>query len=503
MLELFQSLGLGKARVWFCLAITLVLTGCANGDGTLDVTVPASTAAAPKAGNVILFIGDGMGVSTVTAARIHAGQKLGLDGEEHALSFEQFPELALVKTYNTDLQVPDSAGTMTALVTGAKTRAGVISVAPDAARGDCSAGLKVPLATLLEQAEAVGKRTGVVTTTRITHATPAATYSHSPDRDWEDDKALPQAAAEDGCVDIAAQMLSVDQRPDSDGIDVMLGGGRANFLPEGAPDPEYDVPVGRREDGRHLIDEWLAGGADRSYFWNREAFVQAMQTATPGRSQLLGLFEPSHLQWDADRDQALEPSLAEMTTSAIRFLQQDNSAGYFLMVEAGRIDHAHHMGNAYRALEDTLALDVAVQAALAAVNLDDTLIVVTADHSHTLTMSGYPTRGNPILGKVKSADGSFIADVNGHPYTTLGYANGRGPVSPLPDVTDVDTTDKEYLQAVAVPLQVETHAGEDVAAYAIGRNAAALGGVMEQNLLYGVMYQALFGTEPALRDASR
>ncbi|MFK7912618.1 MAG: alkaline phosphatase [Pseudomonadales bacterium] len=493
-----------RARLWIALAGAVLLIGCANGDAVRDAAVNDSAGiASSRGGNVILFVGDGMGVSTVTAARIFAGQKLGLDGEEHTLSFERFPQLALVKTYNTDLQVPDSAGTMTALVTGAKTRAGVLSVAPSAPRGDCAAALEVPLATLLQQAEAAGKRTGLVSTARITHATPAATYAHSPDRDWEDDAALPEAAAKAGCIDIATQMLAVDQRSDSDGIDLMLGGGRANFLPEGALDPEYEKPVGRRKDGRHLINDWLASVKDRSYVWNRDAFLQVMQNAQPGRSQVLGLFEPSHMQWEADRTQAQEPSLAELTASAIRFLQQDNVEGYFLMVEAGRIDHAHHMGNAHRALEDTLALDAAVQAALEAVDLQDTLILVTADHSHTLTMSGYPARGNPILGKVALPDGTFIPDANGQPYTTLGYANGRGPVSPLPDVTDVDTTDKDYLQAVAVPLAIETHAGEDVAAYATGRNATALGGVMEQNLLYGVMYDALFGADPKAQELRR
>lgn len=481
---------------WLVAALLLV-SACAVSDteqAAPTVNEPADNA---RSGNVILFLGDGMGVSTVTAARIHAGQKLGLAGEEHALFFEGFPEVALVKTYNTDLQVPDSAGTMTALVTGEKTRAGVLSVAASAARGDCAAALEVPLTTLLQQAEAAGKRTGLVSTARITHATPAALYSHSPDRDWEDDAALPKEAAAAGCRDIALQMLTFDAHSDSDGIELMLGGGRANFLPKGAVDPEYELPIGRRLDGRNLIDEWQAAGADRSYAWNRAGFEQAMRAAAPGRSQVLALFEPSHMQWETDRKTTLEPSLAELTRSAVQFLQQDNEQGFFLMIEAGRIDHAHHMGNAYRALEDTLALDAAVQAAAELVDLEDTLILVTADHSHTLTMSGYPARGNPILGKVALPDGSYLPDANGQPYTTLGYANGRGAVHPLPDLTDVDTADQDYLQVAAVPLAVETHAGEDVAAYAIGRNAAALGGVMEQNLLYNVMHDALFGSKGA------
>lgn len=496
------SRGLLLALCSLALAAGCASESGAQGAGTLAGGAASATSVPAAAGrNVILFLGDGMGISTVTAARIHAGQKLGLAGEEHTLSFEQFPHVALVKTYNTDLQVPDSAGTMTALVTGAKTRAGVLSVGASAGRADCAASLQVPLSTLLQQAEAAGKRTGIISTARITHATPAATYAHSPDRDWEDDSELPAAAVDQGCVDIARQMLEFDQRGDSDGIDLMLGGGRANFLPKGAVDPEYDLPVGRRLDQRNLIETWTAASNQRAYVWNRNDFIAAMTAADPGRTQVLGLFEPSHMQWEADRDADAEPSLAEMTRRAITFLQADNPDGFFLMVEAGRIDHAHHMGNAYRALEDTLALDAAVAAALELTSLENTQIVVTADHSHTLTISGYPARGNPILGKVALPDGRFMPDANGKPYTTLGYANGAGAVTPLPDLTDVDTAAKDYLQAAAVPMAIETHAGEDVAAYATGVNAAALGGVMEQNLLYEVMRTALLGAPSTAVEA--
>ena len=117
------------------LVCTAVLMGCVE---TTDSPPASSPPQPPAAGsiarNVILFIGDGMGVSTVTAARIFDGQSLGLRGEEHTLIFETFPHVALVKTYNTNQQVPDSAGTATAMMTGMKTRAGVINIGPDAQR---------------------------------------------------------------------------------------------------------------------------------------------------------------------------------------------------------------------------------------------------------------------------------------------------------------------------------------------------------------------------------
>ena len=92
-----------------------------------------------RAKNVILFVGDGMSLTTVAAARILEGQRRGAPGEENRLAWEHFPHTALSRTYNTDAQTPDSAGTMSAMATGIKTRSGVLSIAPEAERGDCAA----------------------------------------------------------------------------------------------------------------------------------------------------------------------------------------------------------------------------------------------------------------------------------------------------------------------------------------------------------------------------
>ena len=262
----------------------------------------------------------------------------------------------------------------------------------------------------------------------------------------------------------------------------------------GYPDPEYLNEIGVRADGRNLVDEWLKAGADRSYVWNTQQFSML----DPGASgPVLGLFEPTAMQFEADRITAGEgePSLAGMTAFAINSLQ-GSKPGFFLMVEGGRIDHAHHYGTAYRALTDTLALDAAVAEALALTDPAHTLILVTADHSHTFTIAGYPRRGNPILGKVEVAPGKYSLDAGGKPYTTLGYSNGPGYREEYPDLTDVDTGALDYLQVAGVPTASETHGGEDVAAYAHGLGAHRLGGVIEQNLLYDVMFEALFGRAP-------
>ena len=461
-----------------------------------------------KARNVILFVGDGMGVSTVTAARILEGQRLGGPGEEHQLAFEQLPFLALSKTYSVNQQTSDSAPTATALVTGVKTRGGSLGVDETLGEGvqDAAVTAQHALTTILELAEAHGLATGIVTTTRITHATPAANYAHTSNRDWESDASLPDAAT---VPDIAAQLVAAQQKY---GIEVVLGGGRTQFKPRTVADPEYPARTGGRKDGRDLVDEWLAARPGSKYVWNAEQFAAI---DSQGTQHLLGLFEPSHMQYEADRrptdgtaarDGAGEPSLAEMTAKAIGILR-NNDKGYYLMVEGGRIDHAHHAGNAYRALTDTIALSDAVRTALALTDPSDTLVIVTADHSHVFNIAGYPQRGNPILGLVvEPGSGKPARASDGKPYTTLGYLNGRGyatfPPTRRPDgerpirtgryVEARDEVESPgFHQEALVPLGSETHGGEDVAIYAGGPQAYLFRGTMEQNTVFHVMRKAL------------
>ena len=457
-----------------------------------EASLKAAIAQVPSTGvarNVILFIGDGMGISTITAARILAGQQNGNRGEENLLSFETFPNVALIKTYNTDMQVPDSAGTMSAMMTGEKTRAGVLGVDENVTPGECTSQSGHELKTLLEEFEESGRASGVVTTTRVTHATPAATYAHTVHRDWESDADMPADAARAGCHDIARQLIEFHA---GDGIEVVLGGGRAEFLPEAVADPEYPGKAGRRRDERNLVSEWQKRNPGGAYVWNMAKFAAVDPAVT---TRLLGLFEPSHMQYEADRtrDPGGEPSLAEMTAKAIAILAP-NAKGFFLMVEGGRIDHAHHSGNAYRALTDTIAFADAVARARELTDSQDTLILVTADHSHAFVMGGHPTRGNPILGKVIENDERGVAQKepargkDGLPYTTLGYLNG--PHAGRRDISKVDTTRPDYFQEALVPLDAESHSGEDVAAFALGPWAQLVHGVQEQNYLYHVMRYA-------------
>ncbi|ESE39583.1 alkaline phosphatase [Shewanella decolorationis] len=455
--------------------------------------------------NVILFVGDGMGVSTITAARILEGQLKGKTGEENSLSFETLPYVGLSKTYNVDGQTPDSAGTMSAMMTGVKTDVGVISQAEGVVRANCASTKDQNLVTSLELAAMAGMSTGVVTTARLTHATPAATYAHVPERDWEADSNLPAEAVTNGCKDIAAQMLDFNY---GNGLNVMMGGGRRSFIPKTTIDPEGKA--GKRNDGRDLTAEWLAKYTNAAYVQDRDGFLNVDVKST---DHLLGLFNSSHMEYDYDRTEAGvtgEPSLAEMTAKSIDILKK-NTKGYVLIVEAGRIDHAHHAGNAARALYDTVALSEAVRVAMEKTSANDTLLMVTADHSHVFTIAGYPTRGNPILGLVKTNDANGIAEVtnstdaNGLPYTTVGYANGMGYASlatggderynfPVDagrkDLNFVDTQDVGFHQEALVPLSDETHAGEDVAIFARGPSSDLVQGTVEQNHIFHVMNRA-------------
>jgi alkaline phosphatase len=483
----------------------------------------------PRARNVILFVGDGMGVSTVTAARILEGQRKELDGEENSLSFEALSQLALSKTYSVDSQVADSASTMTAMVSGVKTLSGVFGVDESVRIGDHSSVESSRVPTILEEAEMRGLATGIVSTATVTHATPGGCYAHVPLRRWQDDSLMSADARAEQFPDIARQLIEFEF---GDGLEVVLGGGRAHFTPTDTADPEEPERHGNRVDGRDLTQEWLEQDESAAYVWNREQF-EALDLS--GTRHLLGLFEPQHMKWETDRggDSAGEPSLAEMTAAAIEILARDEQ-GFFLMVEGGRIDHAHHAGNAQRALVDTIALSDAVRVALETTDPRDTLVVVTADHSHTLTIGGYPERGNSILGLVVGSKYSgggteeVAKDLRGKPYTTLSYANGPGhtsarrgaqrdraqgphrggddrpPCAQRPhadcraetgpsgrlDLSEVDTQDPDYLQNATIPLRSETHAGEDVPIFAGGARAALFHGVREQSYIYHAMVEA-------------
>ena len=431
------------------------------------IQIPAH--AAGEAKNVIFFLGDGMGPTSVTAARIY---KYGEDGK---LNMETLERTARVITYSNDAQTTDSAPSMAAYMTGVKMNNEVISMTPDTSAFDpvtfkpyvaangvdstCAAGNGRPVQTILEIAKANGLAVGAVTTTRVTHATPATTYSHLCHRDGEN---VIAAQAVPGGVGYNAALGS--------GLDVLMGGGRKHFLPN-------TVAGGARSDGRDLTAELTAAGytvvTDKTGF-------DAIPAAA---SKVVGLFTSSHMSYELDRDPSKEPSLKEMTLKAIDVLSK-NSKGYFLMVEGGRIDHALHDTNAKRALEDVVAFDEAIKATLAKVDLSKTLIVVTADHDHTMTINGYGQRTGAtsaanagILGVVKNVvTGANEIDADGSAYPTLVFGNGANRITgPRPTTDDTTTSAKDYHQEAGVRMETgsETHGGGDVMLMATGAGNAS------------------------------
>jgi len=472
-------------RAYRSIALFALLAGCLAG----CTDTPPDQVRGARAKNIIIFIGDGMGVSTVTAARIFDGQSQGKTGEEHVLPFERFDNVALVKTYNTNQQVPDSAGTATAMFSGTKTKAGVIGVGPEADRRNCEDSLRYPLESIGEIVKRRGKSVGIVTTARVTHATPASLYAHAPEREWESDRYLSEDDWALGCRDIAWQLLNSGT---GGSPDVVLGGGRERF---------YGTDIGgtRRTADDDLVSTWLAGDSARSFIDN----AAALDEIRPDQ-QVLGLFSASHMTFVAERsNETTEPTLSQMTEAAIDRLASGPD-GYFLLVEGGRIDHGHHDGQPAYAMLETQAFVRAVETALEKVNLDDTLILVTADHSHVFTMGGYPTRGNPILGLVVGNDTTGKANTeparaeDGKTYRTAQYSNGPGAITSLPrpdPELDVDSLAQTLFSRRSMEIDgsisnAETHAGEDVALYATGAGADGVRGVIEQNLIFDIMMSA-------------
>jgi alkaline phosphatase len=225
-----------------------------------------------------------------------------------------------------------------------------------------------------------------------------------------------------------------------------------------------------------------------------------MQAAKPGR-KFVGLYGESHLEYELDRtavpprgEGAKQPSLSEMTAKAIELLSP-NPKGFFLMVEGGKIDHALHGSNAKRAVADLMAFDDAIQTAIDTMRaldpgLRNTLIVITADHDHTLAFNGNAARGNSVLDIVRGADGQPAKDADGHSYTTLTFGNGPNRKPQRTELGSQEVQADDYQQETGLRLRGETHGGGDVKLYAVGAGSAAFKGTMENTQVFHLMKAA-------------
>jgi alkaline phosphatase len=416
--------------------------------------------AEPEPRNIILLIGDGMGPSYAALAREVGGRPLSLDSIL----------VGSCATASTDSRVTDSAAAATALATGSRTRNAWLGLDPGGH----------PLTTLLEVAERRGKATGLVATSRITHATPAAFAARVPDRGMEDS--------------IATQMMTHD-------VEVMLGGGARHFLPQGGG--------GRRRDGRDLVAEAAARGVTVV----RDTRALAVVTRTP----VLGLFADSHMDYELDRAGTAQPELAEMARKALELLARDPD-GFFLMIEGSRIDHAGHDHDAATAAREVLEFDRAVSLALGFARRDGrTLVVATADHE-----TGGLTLGRAVDGKaIYDWDPAVLRAVRrsvGAQFDRI--RSGADPAAVLAEdagVTDLSAGERTALALTKRewddmhPLLVEAvsrrarigwttpgHTGVDVGLHAFGPGAERFRGMRRNDEVGQLLGRALGATLPEI-----
>ncbi|XP_077513613.1 alkaline phosphatase, tissue-nonspecific isozyme-like isoform X2 [Amblyomma americanum] len=386
-----------------------------------------------RAKNVILFLGDGMGVSTVTAARIFKGQSQNnFSGEESVMFWEQFPHVSLSKTYGLDAQTSDSANSATAYLCGVKANIGTVGVDSTVKAKQCHNDTAAYVESIMKWAQDAGMWTGIVTTARVTDASPAAAYAHSGYRRW-------QQYVPENCTaqDIAQQLIY--GLPGSQ-IRVIMGGGRKVFLSNKSCDEEGKP--GARSDNENLILKWqeLKENASAVYVWNRTG-------------------------------------LLEVNTSSTEYLL------------GGRIDHAHHANRAKLAMQETMEFEEAVNRTTSALPDNETLIVVTADHSHTMTIAGHPPRGTNIFGFAGNTTSKTPVQ-----YTVISYGVGPQGARTLTNMTEEETASIDFVQQAAFPLWSAPHGGEDVAVYARGPWAHLFDGVNDQTYIpYVMAYAACIG----------
>jgi alkaline phosphatase len=403
-----------------------------------------ATAKADRPQNVVLMIADGFGPASATLAREFSGQPLALD-----------PILrGAVRTPSTSSRVTDSAASGTAFASGIQTYNGAIGVDS----------LQHPVGTVLEAAQARGMKTGLVVTSRLTHATPATFAAHVPDR-WDEAK-------------IAEHIVARD-------VDVAFGGGREHFVP--------DTLGGERTDGRNLLDEARARGV--TVVTDRAGFDGTVTTP------VLGLFSEGHLAYEIDRGETDQPSLATMTARALDLLS-DGDAGFFLMVEGSRIDHAGHGNDPAAHVHDVLAYDDAVRVALGfAEDTGNTLVVSVADHETgglSLGRDGVYAWHPDVLARVRASTGRMMDRVDA----------GDAPDAVLRDLAGIDSLTADERAALAEDFgdrdlgrlisqraglgwTTHGHTGVDVGLYAFGPGAEPFRGVLTNDAVGRLVAAAL------------
>lgn len=421
------------------------------------VGAAAAICAAPAPSrSAVLFIGDGMGPAYVTATRVARG------GSGGSLRMDGLPYTALSRTHAADSPVTDSAAAASAMACGEKTANGVLCEDASAVYGKKD-GRK--LESIAVWARKRGLRVGLVTTTTVTHATPAAFYAHEKDRDNE--------------AGIARQAVA-------GGFDFLLGGGR-KFFPE-------DLRAEARTRGFTVVETAEAllaiGNLDR---------------------RVLGLFSDGHLPYQPEIEAARKradgegdagaagggrdpvgdaaarsaPTIVEMTRWAIDALRKSGQP-FFLMVEGGRIDHAGHANWARTLVDETAAFDEAIGYAVDTLDPKTTLVLVTADHeTGGLALNGYPDEKDGIWSTYRDPWG----EKGDEPYPVVTFSSGPGTKKQ----TRRPPHGADDPRPSGLALGSAAHTGTDVALYAWGAGAERVHGTVENTAIFTILREHLEG----------
>jgi alkaline phosphatase len=488
------------------------LSAPAAGSYIIEVTAGATVKTAtwtvrePQAGgarNVILFVGDGMTVSMLTAARAARGMAQGLP--TNPLFVDSMPVVGIASTSSIDSLMADSANTASALNTGHIGSVNATGSYSDNTPSTLDDPRVETLAAMLQRTRDYA--IGVVTTADYSDATPAAVWAHGRNRS-------------DG--NRAAYVIQSLEA----GIDVLMGGGARRLLPQSAEGS-------RRSDDRDMFAEFEAAGYSIA---TTGMELEAALTAPP--AQFLGIFAPGDLNVWLDRnvytdnlgDLTDQPGLVDMTTAALTMLNQ-NENGFYLMVEAASIDKQIHPLDQERALSDLIEFDQAVEAAAAwvAANAPDTLIVVTADHGHGYDVYGtvnlevfsegttdeerragirvyanarypdYPDANGDGFPEWGDASIVFAAGVNNGPTHTEDYQVSPVPRAPAVqndagvyiDNPDDDPNGILFAGNLAPGDSTGVHTLQDVPVFAMGPGAEAFAGHYHQREIFFDMAAAL------------
>jgi alkaline phosphatase len=374
---------------------------------------------------IILFLTDNLTTSSLTAARIYQ------NGADTRLNLEKLPNLGLITTDSADFAVSDPAAAATAIATGQKVNNRSVGV-------DSSG---KPLLNLFDLARKHGRATGLISNAAISDTTPAAFYARTGN---------PQDSQ-----DIAAQLVEAAS------IDVILGGGEADFLPEHKD--------GRRKDGRDLLIEMRRKGYDIAQ--NRSELENTPSWRAP---KLLGVFASGNLAFaDEIQSAGSQPALAEMTRMAIQLLQY-NRKGYLLVVDCGLAGRAASQNEGERMLRELLALDEAVASAASYAGEDSLILVVGKQSIGGLRLNGYPFRHDK---------GVAVVGINSQGIPSLTWSTGPGTRAASAGAGDTSPANEPS----AVPAPVAIGVAEDGIVVGTGEGSEDLKGFKDNTEIFRVI----------------